>query len=294
MNELPDTEHVISQQMEEDGLAIRILLPAAKIEHFIVSKKAVPPLRRIAVIDTECTGTDPASDQIFDLAYVILVVDADGDIIDVEAVRSGLCDPLMPIPARITKLTGITDDDVAGKTIDLDLIEADFARVDVFVAHNAPFDLSFIRHLIPTVNSAAWACTLNDFDWLEQADLDGRSLGHLLMQVGFYNDAHRALADVVSLIHLLAYPLADGRPVMAALLANAAKQTYRIAAIGASFGVRVRLKARGYRWNPRAKTWWTEVAQEQLDDEVAWIRREITPFGPPPQVEAITWRERHR
>jgi DNA polymerase-3 subunit epsilon len=294
MNELPDTEHSNMQQMDDGSLAIRILLPACRLEHFVVNKTAVPPLWRIAVIDTECTGTNPLTDQIIDLAYAVVVVDAEGDIVDIEAFREGLCDPMVPIPARVTKLTGITDDDVAGKAIDLDLVEQDFAQVDVFVAHNAAFDLAFIRQLIPIANEACWACSLHDFDWLEHAGLDGRSLGHLLMQIGFYNDAHRAMADVVSLVHLLAYPLPDGRPVLATLLESAAKQTYRIEATRAPFDARGLLKARGYRWNASAKVWWTEVTEDQLDDEVLWIGREVTPYGPPPRIEPITWRERHR
>lgn len=131
MTNIPNTAPPEAYGKDSDEWSIRVLLPAARLEHFIVRKQAVEPLSTIAVIDTETTGTDPARDQIIDLAYVILRVDAVGDIIDVIAARQALCDPGMPIPSRVRLLTGLTDADVRGKSIDLDLVEQDFGQVDV-------------------------------------------------------------------------------------------------------------------------------------------------------------------
>jgi len=294
MTNIPNTAPPEAYGKDSDEWSIRVLLPAARLEHFIVRKQAVEPLSTIAVIDTETTGTDPARDQIIDLAYVILRVDAVGDIIDVIAARQALCDPGMPIPSRVRLLTGLTDADLRGKSIDLDLVEQDFGQVDVFIAHNAAFDLSFLRHLLPCTTGSAWACSLSDFDWLADAQLDGRALGHLLYQIGFYNSGHRALADVISLIHLLAYPLPTGQPVLGALLANAARRSFRVEATRAPFDTRSILKARGYRWDARHKVWCIEVSEQNLDAEILWIERHVTPFGPAPRVTPITWHQRHR
>lgn len=94
-------------------------------------------------------------------------------------------------------------------------------------------------------------------------------------------NGHRALNDVISLIHLLAWRLPSDQTVMGALLANAERET-------------VRLKARGYRWDVAAKVWWIEVTYGELDDERLWLQREITPFGPHPRIRPITWHQRHR
>jgi DNA polymerase-3 subunit epsilon len=268
----------------KDEIAIRILLPAARLEHFIVSKQPVEPLLNVAVIDVETTGTDPLVDQVIDLGYVILQVDAEGDIVDILAVRAALADPGTPLPERISRLTGLTDNDLRGKAIDLDLVEDDFAQVDA----------SFIRQLLPSTARAAWACSLNDFDWLMDAGLDGRALGHLLAQAGFYNDGHRALADVISLIHLLAYPLPTGGTVMRALLANASQDTWRVEATRAPYSARAILKARGYRWDIAARVWWTEVKDGAIEAEELWLFRHVLPDGPSPRLVSMTWHQRHR
>ncbi|WP_430388373.1 3'-5' exonuclease [Blastomonas fulva] len=294
MTNIPNTAPSGASGGDNDEWNIRVLLPAARLEHFIVRKQPVEPLTTIAVIDTETTGTDPARDQVIDLGYVILEVDAAGDIVDVIAAREALCDPGMRIPSRVSLLTGLTDADVCGKAIDLDLVEQDFRQVDVFIAHNAAFDLAFLRHLLPCTAESAWICSLADFDWLVDAQLDGRALGHLLAQIGFYNSGHRALADVISLIHLLAYPLPTGQPVLGALLANAARQTFRVEATRAPFGARSILKARGYRWDSPNKVWWIEVMAQNLDAEILWIGRHVTPFGPAPRTSPVTWHQRHR
>lgn len=294
MDRRPENMSTAAPAATNDEIAIRILLPAAKLEHFIVSKQPVEPLLQVAVIDVETTGTDALCDQIIDLGYVILLVDAEGDIVDILTVREALADPGAPLPERISRLTGLTDADLRGKAIDLDLVEADFSGVDVFVAHNARFDASFIRQLLPSTADAAWACSLNDFDWLMDAGLDGRALGHLLAQAGFYNDGHRALADVISLIHLLAYPLPDGRPMLGTLLDNASRETWRVEATRAPYSARNILKDRGYSWDPAAKVWWTEVADGQVENEEMWLFRHVVPHGPSPRLISMNWHQRHR
>ena len=34
------------------------------------------------------------------------------------------------------------------------------------------------------------------------------------------------------------------------------------------------LKARGYRWAPENKNWWTDVSEDDADREEAWLRRQ--------------------
>lgn len=294
MNSIPNNSSDAAGAVYNDELTMRILLPAAKLQHFIVSKVPVEPLLRVAAVDVETTGTDSLRDQVIDLGYVILLVDAQGDIVNILAVREALADPGTPLPDRISRLTGLTDADLRGKAINLDLVENDFRDVDVFVAHGARFDAAFIRQLLPSMANAASACSLGDFDWLMQAGLDGRALGHLLAQAGFYNEGHRALADVISLIHLLAYPLPEGGPMLGALLATASRQTWRIEASRAPFSARDLLKARGYNWDSAAKVWWNEVEDGAVEDEELWLPRHALPPGLSPRKISITWHERHR
>lgn len=282
------------QDAKADDWDIRILRRVARLEELPLARDPVGPILQICVLNVETTGTDPDHDQVIDIAYVVLAVDALGEIVGIVRVGEALCDPGMPIPERISRLTGLTDADVTGKAIDLDVLQQALAPVDVFVAHRCQFDAAFLRHLLPMTTDAAWACSATDIDWLELAGLDGRALGHLLMQIGFYNDAHRAMADVVSLIHLLSHRLADEITVMSALLDTASQETIRLEATGAPFDRRGILKARGYSWDARAKVWWTEVSAGDLEAERLWLGREVVPWGPEPRTRAITWRQRHR
>ncbi|WP_294338245.1 3'-5' exonuclease [uncultured Sphingomonas sp.] len=271
----------------------RVLHRVSSLSDFPLAEPGDGPIRTVAVIDTETTGTDPDRDEIIDIAVVIVAVDSGGQIVRIDRAGQALRDPGMPIPSAITRLTGITDADVRDKVIDLDALEALIASADVRIAHNAAFDIAFVERLLPGLGGAAWACSARDFDWLEYG-FDGAKLGHLLMQIGRFNTGHRAMADVISLLHLLAHRLADGSTVIGAILANAELPTVRIEATGAPFDKRSILKGRGYRWDSAARAWWIEIPDEDLESERLWIQREVTPWGPTPRTRPLTWNERHR
>ncbi|AXJ94951.1 MULTISPECIES: 3'-5' exonuclease [unclassified Sphingomonas] len=272
---------------------IRILHRVSPLEEFPLADRRKGLNRTVGVVDVETTGTDPLTDEVIDFALVMLEVDAVGEIVGIVSAGEALRDPGIALPPHITRLTGITDDDVRGKAIDLDILQRRLARADVLIAHNCAFDAAFIENLMPAIAGKAWACSASDFDWVE-AGFDGRKLGHLLMQIGRFADAHRAMADVVSLIHLLAHRLPNGDTVMRRLLANAETPSIRIEATGAAFDRRGLLKARGYRWDPRHRVWWCEIAEYESEAEQLWLQRHISPHGPPPRMLPITWHQRHR
>lgn len=95
------------------------------------------------VFDTETTGLLSHRDEIVQIGAVRIVEGklVEGEIFDV------LVDPGGPIPRASTHIHGITDDMVRGQP---KIAEAgrrffDFARGAVLVAHNAPFDMGFLR-----------------------------------------------------------------------------------------------------------------------------------------------------
>ncbi|WP_368184288.1 exonuclease domain-containing protein [Aestuariibius sp. HNIBRBA575] len=95
------------------------------------------------VFDTETTGLDPKHDDIVQIGAVRVV---NGKIVAGE-VFDMLVDPGRPIPAASTKVHKITDDMVQG-ALDPVAAVAEFARFAegaVLVAHNAPFDVSFLK-----------------------------------------------------------------------------------------------------------------------------------------------------
>ncbi|MCI8855438.1 MAG: PolC-type DNA polymerase III [Clostridiaceae bacterium] len=96
---------------------------------------------RFIIFDLETTGLKPANEEITEIAATLV---EGGAVIDT---FQTYVNPHKPIPPEITELTGISDETVRDAP---ELEEAlsrffDFAKDDVLVAHNAGFDMSFLK-----------------------------------------------------------------------------------------------------------------------------------------------------
>ncbi len=96
------------------------------------------------VFDTETTGLLPSQgDEICQIAALRVV---NGRIVEGEQINR-LVNPERPIPVRSTEVHGITDEMVENAPT-IEVVGAQFhsfARGSILVAHNAPFDLEFLR-----------------------------------------------------------------------------------------------------------------------------------------------------
>lgn len=94
------------------------------------------------VFDLETTGFSPNMNKIIEIGAVKVV---NGTVSDR---FSSFVNPQVPIPFEIENLTGIKDDMVMDAPVIDDILPKflEFSKGSVMVAHNADFDMGFIRH----------------------------------------------------------------------------------------------------------------------------------------------------
>ncbi len=151
----------------------------------------------LAVLDTETTGLAPEQG---DCVIEVAVIHFDNG--EVTNRWSTLLDPGIPLHPDVTRLTGITPDDLMNQPSFVDVAEEllKHLRGRVLVAYNAPFDRSFLIHEFARVGM-----TLPEgAKWLDplviarqtQKGQGNMKLGTVAKRLGVQLDeAHRAQAD---------------------------------------------------------------------------------------------------
>ena len=184
-----------------------------------------------AVVDVETTGIDPDHDKIIELGICLFEYDRQtGRIYKVLGAWEWFEDPGISIPAEIRKITGITDDMVAGHSIDDPAVNDLLSRVVLVIAHNADFDRRFLERRLPGFSIKHWACSRFDIDWKAEG-IRSSALEFVAYSLGFFHDGHRAASDCRATVHALAQRLpGTGRLALQALLEQARLPTWRLRA----------------------------------------------------------------
>lgn len=235
--------------------------------------------RTALFIDLETTGLDPASDEVIEVAMVPFRYGVDGRIFDIGDAYQSFNEPKVPIPDAVTRITGITNQMVAGHKLELGKIDALAADASLIIAHNASFDRRFAEKISSAFEHAAWACSMTQIDWAAEGH-EGTKLAYLASTHGFFYERHRAEHDCYAAIELLTRHLpVSGRLAMAVMLEMARKPSWRIWAENSPYDLKDVLKKRGYRWNGEAngwpRAWYVDVDDELRDEELNFLRREI-------------------
>ncbi|MCJ2082067.1 3'-5' exonuclease [Methylobacterium sp. J-090] len=227
------------------------------------------------IVDTETTGTDFAADEVIELGMIKFEYGASGRIYRLVETFNQLHEPRTPISTEITRLTGITNDDVAGKRIDDAAVNVFVADVAVVIAHNASFDRQMCEPHWPIFIDRNWACSCHQVPWQAEGH-EGLKLGYLLTDCGFFHKGHRAIDDCHALLALLARSMqTSGRLALACLLETARRPTVRLWAQGAPIETKDVLKARRYRWSVRRRCWYIDLEEDRIEAERAFLSEEI-------------------
>ena len=110
-------------------------------------------------VDRETTGKDWTSDEVIEITLLPFTYTLDGRVVEVlvDQAQSYRRDPGRPLSAEITSLTGLTDDDVRGRHIDVEAADGLIAGSDLPIAHNARFDRPFFEQVLPATRSRGYA-----------------------------------------------------------------------------------------------------------------------------------------
>ncbi len=230
---------------------------------------------KVCFLDLETTGSNKETCKIIEFAGKLTAIDKNnGELIGIIDSYQSFNDPEEPITTEITRITGITNADVDGHSLDWDLVSQIIHNADIIVAHNASFDRAFMDRYLPLSKDKVWVCSLNDINWSKRG-FNARGQEILCIWHGFYYESHRAMYDVDALIHLVTYDIEGQEKASLELISNSSKPIYRIAAVNSPFDTKDLLKARKYRWNPKRKYWWKNILFEELETEKEWMAQNI-------------------
>lgn len=247
-------------------------------------------------IDVETTGLDADTGRIIELALRRFRYDRDGVVTDIDEAYEWREDPGEPLTPEIQALTGITDADLTGREIDEEVATRLLCSASFVVAHNSKFDRRWVENRLPGARGLNWCCSMAQVDWKARG-FDGKVLGYLLVQAGYYHCGHRASADVDAMIQMLRHRDGEERTALAEMIERGAQPGWIVRAKGADFGVKDLLKGRGYRWSSEDKVWWREIENARLVEEQFWLAGHVysmdaNPKAICPDLERVTSRTR--
>ncbi len=195
----PDAHHFV-----EAGSKLKVIYGVEAYfvrdkEHTVFKSKGQPIDTEYCVLDLETTGISPVTEKITEVGIIKM---KNGEVIDE---FECFVNPQKPIPPKVVEITNITDDMVKdAETIDKVIPKMiEFMGDSVLVAHNAKFDMGFLKH---NFEKCGYDFDYTYIDTLPLAramfpDFKKFKLGILADKLGIKVEvAHRALDDVKTLV----------------------------------------------------------------------------------------------
>lgn len=224
------------------------------------------------IVDTETTGLDVTVDDVIELGYVLLRYNSNGEATIVES-GGGLQYTDKVIPEAVVKLTGITASLLEGQSIDKDEVRRVLSISNIIIAHNAAFDRPMCERFMPEFSDKPWACSLNEVPWSDFG-FENKKLKYLLIDSGYFYDAHRAVDDC-SALSLLLMQQAQGNGTFLKILLDNARNNSFLINVKTPYSLRTKMRDAGYRWRPNkgfdGGFWEKEVLQDDLPHEEGFL-----------------------
>lgn len=261
----------------EDKLETKTLIKVPTITQFNDNKNELnQPLLKLVVIDTETTGLNHEKDEIIELGYTIIEFDREGNLYDVVERFDQFQEPSNKISDEIFAVTGISNEDVAGKSIDWEAVENSFNEHDVvlFIAHNAGFDRKFLEHKSEIFKNVLWGCSQSMVNYLDLFGSSKNNQEFLVWKVcdSFY-DAHRAIDDVNALSFLISHKDENDKTILKHILEAVKQPDFIVQAKNAPFDDKDALKNMGCQWNATKKVWQIKTTKDNVESVKSMIKK---------------------
>lgn len=230
------------------------------------------------VVDVETTGLDARKHEIIELAMTPFTYGLDGTVFTVGESFQGLRQPSELIPLEITAITGITNEMVAGRAIDL----AEVARLAAAASSSSPttrpsiavFSSASVMSSRPSPGLARSARSIGPpkASRARSSPTSRKRPASSMSATGRCTTAWRPSS--------LAAPLPrSGVSGLSRLLDAARLPSWRIWAENSPYELKDMLKARGYQWNgdsgPQPRAWYIDVPDPQREAELHFLKTEI-------------------
>ena len=168
---------------------------------------------RLMLFDTETTGLSFPRDEIIEFSAVVVERIGGEVVVTEEYDRLITLSPGNTVPPEITKLTGISNEDIASRGVPKEQVCADIARMiagnTLLLAYNAHFDLSFLYYLLLRHGDASILKGKDKLDLLTVYK-DRHSYPHKLCNAievydlsGKVVNSHRAIDDVLATVEVM-------------------------------------------------------------------------------------------
>lgn len=168
---------------------------------------------RVLIFDTETTGLEMARDEIIQFSGVLLELVEGIPTVTRKYDRLIALAPGQTVPPEITRLTGISDEDLQTRGIPREQAAREVGELmagnTLLVAYNAHFDLSFLFYMLTRCGDPG---VLRGKDKLDLLTVyrDRRSYPHKLCAAieaygltGKVQNSHSAIEDAIATVHVM-------------------------------------------------------------------------------------------
>ena len=237
----------------------------------VIFRETPEPVQSLVFLEMVTTG-GRRQDVILELVMVkCSCLLSTGEIVSVDRMYRGFEAPRYPIPAYITRTTGITVESINGMSFDYRTVDSMLRDDPIIVSTRGRTAREFFERRFSSFSGYRWVDSVHDIRWENLNDrlISGATLQMNCERLGFFFRYNSIREAVFSNLWLFSYIKGS----IAELIATSSHVEYMVWAFTARFEVKEELKFNGYLWNGEQKCWCKRVfTEEEVKEEQEYLR----------------------